>query len=137
MLLLLVAVVVVLDACGSQPTGTGSGQRPAAKAVPKSGSDEVDLDPAAIAKARTKAGTKGPESGGGGRPQVVVAVPPGMAKEQESLTPSRRSRINRAKEDAQIRKDLAEFRKFLSTIPPASGRTAEVTPQGQAAVPFD
>jgi cell wall-associated NlpC family hydrolase len=135
-LLLLVAAVVVLAACGSQPAGTGSGQRPAAKAVAKPGSDEVDLDPAAIAKARAKAG-KGSESGGGGRPQVVVAVAPGMAKEQESLTPSRRSRINRAKEDAQIRKDLAEFRKFLSTIPPASGRTAEVTPQGQAAVPFD
>jgi cell wall-associated NlpC family hydrolase len=100
------------------------------------GGGEVDLDPAAIAKARAKAGSKGTSSGSGGRPQVVVAVPPGMASEQESLKPSRRSEADRAKQDAQIRKDLAEFRKYLSTIPPASGDHAEVTPQGQAAVPF-
>jgi cell wall-associated NlpC family hydrolase len=97
----------------------------------------VDLNPAAIAKARAKARSQSTDSGHGGRPQVVVAVPPGMASEDESLQPSRRSRINRAKEDAQVRKDLEEFRKYLATIPPASGNRAEVTPQGQAAVPFD
>jgi cell wall-associated NlpC family hydrolase len=120
--------------CGSQPAaGTSTSQR----AANRSGSDEVDLDPAAIAKARAKAGAKSSaDASGGGRPQVVVAVPPGMASEQQSFQPSKRSQVNRAKEDAQIRKDLTEFRKFLSTIPPASGERAEVTPEGQAAVPF-
>ncbi|HET9041351.1 MAG TPA: hypothetical protein VFN40_14325, partial [Gemmatimonadales bacterium] len=120
--------------CGSQAGGNGGGGQGADHQSTRG--DEVDLDPAAIAKERAKAGSKGNDSGGGSRAQVVVAVPPGMASEQQSLRPSKRSQINRAKEDAQIRKDLAEFRKFLSTIPPASGNRAEVTPEGQAAVPF-
>jgi hypothetical protein len=129
----------VLSACGSQSArggSTGSGPRPAASSG--SHGDEVNLDPAAIAKARAKAQSSGGSpSGSGGRPQVVVAVPPGMASEPQSLKPSRRREIDRAKEDAQIRKDLATFRKYLATIPPAAGNRAEVTPQGQAAVPFD
>jgi hypothetical protein len=129
----------VLSACGSQSSGgasTASGHRPAASSG--SHGDEVDLDPAAIAKARAKAQSSGgSQSSSGGRPQVVVAVPPGMASEPQSLRPSRRREIDRAKEDAQIRKDLATFRKYLATIPPAAGNRAEVTPQGQAAVPFD
>jgi cell wall-associated NlpC family hydrolase len=135
-----IAAAVVLGACGSQAGGGSGGGAGSAKAVSAhdgSRSNEVDLDPAAIAKARAKAGSKASASSGGRRPQVVVAVPPGMASEQESLSPSRRSQVNRAKEDAQIRKDLAEFRKYLATIPPASGSHAEVTAQGQAAVPFD
>jgi cell wall-associated NlpC family hydrolase len=127
-----IAAAVVLASCASQ-AGGGT----AAKSHSGSRGEEVDLNPAAIAKARAKARSQPTGSGPGGRPQVVVAVPPGMASEDESLQPSRRSRINRAKEDAQIRKDLEEFRKYLATIPPASGNRAEVTPQGQAAVPFD
>jgi hypothetical protein len=127
---------IVLSACGSQARGIGSGSRTAAQH--SSGGGEVDLDPAAIAKARAKAGSsKASDHAGGGRPQVVVAVPPGMASEPESLKPSARRERDRAKEDAQIRRDLAEFRKYLATIPPASGQRAEVTPQGQAAVPFN
>jgi cell wall-associated NlpC family hydrolase len=135
--LVLIAAAAALSACGSQSggTGTGSGQRPVPASASRS--DEVDLDPAAIAKARAKAGAKSSDSGGGSHAQVVVAVPPGMASEPQSLKPSRRREIDRAKEDAQIRKDLAEFRKYLATIPPAAGNRAEVTPQGQAAVPFD
>ena len=67
---------------------------------------------------------------------MVVAVPPGMASEAESLQPSKRSQVDRAKADAQIRRDLTEFRRYLTTIPPASADRAEVTPEGQAAVPF-
>jgi cell wall-associated NlpC family hydrolase len=125
-----------LSACGSQAGGgVASGQRPAASSGSRS--DEVDLDPAAIAKARAKARSTSGSDATGGRPQVVVAVPPGMASEPQSLRPSRRREIDRAKEDAQIRRDLVKFRKFLATIPPAAGNRAEVTPEGQAAVPFD
>jgi cell wall-associated NlpC family hydrolase len=117
--------------CGSQSDG---GSRNASH--DSSRGQEVDLDPAAIAKARGKARSENADAGGGSRAKVVVAVPPGMASESQSLQPSRRSQLSRAKEDAQIRKDLAEFRKYLSSIPPASGDRAEVTPEGQAAVPF-
>ena len=129
LLLLLLAVA----GCGSEPTAGGTTSQ---RASSRSSGDEVDLDPAAIAKARAKAGSQSSEAESGSRAKVVVAVPPGMASEQQSLTPSRHSQVNRAKEDAQIEKDLAEFRKFLATIPPASGDRAEVTPEGQAAVPF-
>jgi hypothetical protein len=129
-LLVVIAGAAALGGCGSQ---AGGGPQTAAKVSTRG--DEVDLDPAAIAKERGKAG-KESDSSSGGRPQVVVAVPPGMASEQESLQPSKHSQINRAKVDAQLRKDLTEFRKYLSTIPPASGDRAEVTPEGQAAVPF-
>lgn len=135
-LLVVVFTAGVLSACGTQSAGTRSGQRPSASSG--SHGDEVNLDPAAIAKARAKAGSSaGSQSGSGGRPQVVVAVPPGMASEPQSLKPSRRRELDRAKEDAQIRKDLATFRKYLSTIPPSASNRAEVTPQGQAAAPFD
>jgi cell wall-associated NlpC family hydrolase len=125
-------LLLVVAGCGSQRVGTSTSER----ASSHSSGDEVDLDPAAIAKERAKAGSQSSDSVGGSHAKVVVAVPPGMASEPQSLTPSRRSRINRAKADAQIEKDLAEFRKFLATIPPASGDRAEVTPEGQAAVPF-
>ena len=138
-LLAVIAASGVLGGCGSQAGGGDRGGGGAARGTSHDGSrsDEVNLDPAAIAKARAKARSKTPTSSGGRRPQVVVAVPPGMASEQESLSPTHRSQVNRVKEDAQIRKDLATFRKYLATIPPASGSRAEVTPEGQAAVPFD
>ena len=126
-------VLLAVAGCGSEPTAGGTTSQ---RASSRSSGDEVDLDPAAIAKARAKARLQNSEADGGSHAKVVVAVPPGMASEQQSLTPSRRSQVNRAKEDAQIEKDLAEFRKFLATIPPASGDRAEVTPEGQAAVPF-
>ena len=128
-----VLLLLAVAGCGSEPTAVGT---TAQRASSRSSGDEVDLDPAAIAKARAKAGSQSSEAESGSRAKVVVAVPPGMASEQQSLTPSRHSQVNRAKEDAQIEKDLAEFRKFLATIPPASGDRAEVTPEGQAAVPF-
>jgi cell wall-associated NlpC family hydrolase len=132
--LLLLLGALGLTACGAQPVH-GSGTSSASS--DSSHGNEVNLDPAAVAKARAKAAKTAARSGDGSRPQVVVAVPPGMASEPQSLQPSRRSQINRAKEDAQIRKDLTEFRKFLATIPPASGQRAEVTAEGQAAVPFN
>ena len=128
-----VLLLLAVAGCGSEPTAGGTTSQ---RASSRSSGDEVDLDPAAIAKARAKAGSQSSEAESGSRAKVVVAVPPGMASEQQSLTPSRHSQVNRAKEDAQIEKDLAEFRKFLATIPPASGDRAEVTPEGQAAVPF-
>ncbi len=122
--------MAVLGGCSSQ---AGGGSQTASKA--STHGVEVDLDPAAIAKERGRAGTE-PASSSGGRPQVVVAVPPGMASEQSRCSPRSAARSTGRRADAQIRKDLAEFRKYLSTIPPASGDRAEVTPEGQAAVPF-
>ena len=132
---MLLALGGLLGACGSQSRGSGSGSRQAVHDGQRA--NEVDLDPTAIAKERAKVAGKAPKADGGAHAQVVVAVPPGQASEQESLKPSHRSQVNRAEEDAQIRRDLAEFRKFLATIPPAAGDRAEVTPEGQAAVPFD
>jgi cell wall-associated NlpC family hydrolase len=100
-----------------------------------SGGEEVDLDPAAIAKNRGS--VKAPTTTqSGSRPQVVVALPPGEAiTERDQQRPPPKG-LTREEADAQIEKDLKEFRKFLATIPPASGDRAEVTPDGRAAVPF-
>jgi cell wall-associated NlpC family hydrolase len=134
LLLLLVAGAIGMLGCGSQEPASPT--HAAVRTDEVSPPDEVDLDPSAIAKARAKAGKSAVDGSDGSRAQVVVAVPPGQAKEEESLRPTKRSQISRAEADAQIKKDLAEFRKYLSTIPPASGDRAEVTPDGQAAVPF-
>jgi hypothetical protein len=128
-----IAAVVVLAGCG-EVERDGTAPRVGGGAAPGA---EVDLDPSAIARGRAKAladDAKG--ATGGRRPQVVVAVPPGYASEEQSLTPTKSSQRSRAQVDAQIEKDLKQFRKFLATIPPARGDVAEVTPQGQAAVPF-
>ena len=109
-----------MSACGSQ---AGGATRPSSDRGGRG--EEVDLDPSAIAKARARAGSGSSRSSGGGRPHVVVAVPPGMASEDQSLQPSRRSQVNRAKEDAQIRKDLAEFRAVVATVVQAANEIAK------------
>jgi cell wall-associated NlpC family hydrolase len=126
----LVGAGVVLTAGG----GAGAGSPLQAAAGGRAG-QEVDLDPAAIARARPKA-VGGATSAGGARPQLVVAVPPGGASEQPApSTPSGGGA--RAQTDAQIERDLAEFRKYLATIPPTTGKRAEVISTGEAAAPFD
>jgi cell wall-associated NlpC family hydrolase len=128
--LIFVVVGAGLAACGSTPaTSRDSGQQGSQSG---GGGGEVNLDPAAIAKERSKA--KSSDSGGSSRAQVVVAVPPGMASEQPA--PSSHSRT-RAPTDAQIERDLSQFRKYLATIPPALGKRAEVISTGEAAAPFD
>jgi hypothetical protein len=67
---------------------------------------------------------------------LVVAVPPGGATEQPA-PPTSRSESARAQTDAQIERDLSEFRKYLATIPPTTGKRAEVISTGEAAAPFD
>ncbi|MEA2494542.1 MAG: hypothetical protein QOJ29_2453 [Thermoleophilaceae bacterium] len=133
------AVVVVIGAGVVLTAGSG-GRGPgaqSARAVARGGlaGEEVNLDPTAIAKERGKAGKSSSAQSGGTRARVVVAVPPGSASEQERAP--RSSSRSRAATDAEIERDLSEFRKYLATIPPASGDRAEVTPQGQAAVPFN
>ena len=98
------------------------------------GGEEVNLDPSAIAKERAKAGSAGSSADDGSHAQVVVAVPPGSANDEPA--PSSNSH-SRAPTDAQIQRDLAEFRKYLATIPPTTGKTAEVISTGEAAAPFD
>jgi hypothetical protein len=65
---------------------------------------------------------------------VVVAVPPGMASEEPAPTSHKRSR---APTDEEIKRDLEEFRKYLATIPPTTGKHAEVISTGEAAAPFN
>jgi cell wall-associated NlpC family hydrolase len=126
-----ILLVVAAAGCGSQ-----AGGGPVAKKAPQG--DEVDLDPAAIARERLARGQPPAPPVKGARPQVVVAVRPGeAAAEEPPPTSSNGRRLSRAEVDAQIRRDLVEFRKYLATIPPSSGDRAEVTPEGQAAVPFD
>ncbi len=97
---------------------------------------EVDLDPTAIARNRGKTKSAGASSSGGSRPQLVVAVPPGSATEEPAPVSSSKGG-GRAQTDAQIERDLAEFRKYLATIPPTTGKRAEVISSGEAAAPFD
>ena len=97
------------------------------------GGEEVNLDPAAIAKERAKARSDGSPQNGGSRPQVVVAVPPGMASEAPAPSSGKRSR---PPTDEEIKRDLESFRKYLATIPPTTGRHAEVLSTGEAAAPF-
>jgi cell wall-associated NlpC family hydrolase len=129
---LLVVAGAALSACGSTPATSGDSGRPGSQ--DSGGGTDVNLDPAAIAKARSKAASKQSDSSGGSRAQVVVAVAPGMASEQPAPSSNARSR---APTDAEIERDLAQFRKYLATIPPAVGKRAEVISTGEAAAPFD
>ena len=129
-----VAVAIALGACGTTTgSGSGGGGRQAADRQRGGGGGEVDLDPAAIAKARAHAGAKD-EGSANSRAQVVVAVPPGMGSEEPAPSSGKRTR---APTDAEIERDLAQFRKYLATIPPAVGKRAEVISTGEAAAPFD
>jgi cell wall-associated NlpC family hydrolase len=116
--------------------GGGGGAVAPIKAVASGGraGEEVDLDPAAIARERGKAKNRSAPSSGA-RPQLVVAVPPGSASDEPASAPSGKGA--RAQTDAQIERDLAEFRKYLATIPPTTGKRAEVISSGEAAAPFD
>jgi hypothetical protein len=130
------AAVLALAAAGLVLTAGGGGGRAGSEIRAAAGAgQEVDLDPAAIARARPKA-VSGATSASGARPQLVVAVPPGSASEQPVPSTSRSSSA-RAQTDAQIERDLAEFRKYLATIPPTTGKRAEVISTGEAAAPFD
>jgi hypothetical protein len=133
------AAVLALVGAVIALTGGGAGGRAASplRAVVGAGQagQEVDLDPAVIARERAKAGS-GATSAAGARPQLVVAVPPGGASDQPAPSTPRGSSA-RAQTDAQIERDLAEFRKYLATIPPTTGKRAEVISTGEAAAPFD
>jgi hypothetical protein len=130
------AAVLALVGAGLVLTAGGGGGRAGSAIRAAAGAgQEVDLDPAAIARERSKAASGAP-SASGARPQLVVAVPPGSASEQPAPSTSRSSSA-RAQTDAQIERDLAEFRKYLATIPPTTGKRAEVISTGEAAAPFD
>lgn len=126
-------VVLVLAAIGLGASGGPDSIVHAVRAAaPGGGGDQVSLDPTAIAKARSKAGAA-TDSQGGGHAQVVVAVPPGQASD----TPAPSSSNSHAPSDAQIQRDLAEFRKYLATIPPTTGAHAAVISSGEASAPFN
>lgn len=125
----LIAALLVLSAGGGSDSpvavvrAAATGQRPG---------QSVDLDPAAIAKEHGK--HKPAQAGGTTRAQVVVALPPGSGAPNSQPVHVSRSG---APTDAQIQRDLAQFRKYLATIPPSTGRRAEVISTGEAAAPFD
>jgi hypothetical protein len=128
--LVVAGVAVIVSGAGGQGVADGITR----VASGGGGGDEVNLDPAAIARDRAKSKkTSAPSSGG--RPQLVVAVPPGSAADQPASSP--RGESARAQTDAQIERDLAEFRKYLATIPPTTGKRAAVISTGEAAAPFD
>src|SRR5690349_20866290 len=131
--LALIGVGVVLTTGRSSPRVTGA--VPAAATTAEKG-QEVNLDPTAIAKARARAGSGVLQTGSGGhRPQLVVAVAPGMADDQPAPTTSHSSA--HAPSDAEIERDLQQFRKYLATVPPTPSDRAAVTSSGDAAAPFN
>jgi cell wall-associated NlpC family hydrolase len=115
--------------------GSGDAVRAVRSAAPGAGGgQEVNLDPAAIAKSRAKASASDSAPAGGSHAQIVVAVPPGSASEEPAPSPGSNSR---APSDAQVQRDLDQFRKYLATIPPTTGQRASVISTGEAAAPFD
>ena len=113
--------------------GAGGIAAPVKAVTGQGGGEEVNLDPAAIARERSKVKQDG--SAAGSRAQVVVAVPPGFGADEPAPAPTGKGA--RAETDAQIEADLAEFRKYLATIPPTTGKRAAVISSGEAAAPFD
>ena len=138
---IVVGAVAVLVVAGAAIAVLGGGSKSVTKPIKAvagaPAGEEVDLDPAAIARDRGKAGSGGTTSSSspGSRPQLVVAVPPGSASEEPAPVSS--SEGARAQTDAQIERDLEEFRKYLATIPPTTGKRAEVISSGEAAAPFE
>jgi cell wall-associated NlpC family hydrolase len=128
---------LIVVGAGIALTSGGSKRAVSATATPASAptspGEEVDLDPAAIAKERSKLPANAQSGAAGAHPQVVTAVPPGQASEQPQVSKSH----SRPPTDAEIERDLAEFRKYLATIPPTTGKRAEVISTGEAAAPFD
>jgi cell wall-associated NlpC family hydrolase len=126
----LLLVVAALAACGEGTPASGPDAGSRAKSA-----GEVSLDPALIARERSKAKT--PDQAASTRAQVVNAVPPGQAAEAEVLGSSSKGDTARAQTDDQIRRDLKLFQTYLSTIPPATGKVAKVISSGEAMAPFD
>ena len=135
---IVVAAIVAVAALGAVFVAAGGSDSPTrvVKAIrPGPKAQEVDLDPAAIAQARHSAKA---QIGGGSRSraQVVRAVPPGEASIPDTPKATSRSASARAQTDAEIERDLESFRKYLATIPPTTGKRAEVISSGEAAAPF-
>jgi len=131
----LVVIGVGLAMASRGSGGAASAVRSVAPLPAKSGGEEVNLDPAAIAKERGKV-KSGSSDAGPSHAQVVVAVPPGSGTADDAQPVSHTSN-SRAPSDAQIERDLARFRKYLATIPPSTGDHAEVISTGEAAAPFN
>lgn len=128
--LALAAVALVACGCGQTPTSIGGHQQR------KDSGQEVNLDPSQLGRERSAARARLSQDARGAHPQVVVAVRPGDASVPDP-TPKSSGTSSRIESDAQIRKDLEGFRKYLATIPPTTGKRAEVISSGEAAAPFD
>jgi hypothetical protein len=130
------AATAALIGAGALVVALGGGGSSVERVLPAKSrkAQEVDLDPGALARARKSLSAAGDNAGG--HPRVVVAVPPGQASEPERA-PSSRSSAERAQTDKQIENDLELFRKYLATIPPTTGKQAEVISSGEAAAPFN
>jgi cell wall-associated NlpC family hydrolase len=115
--------------------GGGSDASGVATSAKSSSGEEVNLNPALLARARKSVKSAGSTSDGS-HPQVVVPLTPGEAPALPEKQPSSKGGA-RAQTDAQIRADLATFRSYLSTIPPTTGKRAEVISSGEAAAPFN
>ena len=100
-----VAAVPIAGAAALALNGDGTVSH-VIRGTPKA--QDVNLDPAAVAKARRSVRAAGDA---GGHAQVVVAVPPGQASAPEP-TPSTHSHA-RAQTDAEVQQELSLFRRPL------------------------
>ena len=70
------------------------------------------------------------------RPKIAVALPPGQAPPVDASS-STGTAVSQPASDAQVRKELALFRKHLSTFSAARGPIPQVRSDGTAVAPLD
>jgi cell wall-associated NlpC family hydrolase len=121
-----VSVVAIASAGGSKSTAD------AAKPAKKVDVPTASIDPNARDSASAEAGS---------RARVAVAVAPGddapaTVDPVQSSGKGADAKQERAASDAEVRQELAEFRKYLATQSPAvGGPVAKVLPDGSAIAP--
>jgi cell wall-associated NlpC family hydrolase len=133
----LAAVCAALVLAALSMLGGGPGARPAATAATASGAAAVPTA-TAVPPAQATPGSKGGPATLRSHPQIVVAVPPGQAPQPDAGTTSTAtSSTARAPSDAQVRSELALFRRHLQTFSGARGPVPQVKPDGTAVAPLD
>jgi cell wall-associated NlpC family hydrolase len=112
----------------------GDGRAPAATAA-VAASPAAATPTAEVPEAKAK---KAPEPGPlKSHPKVVVAVPPGQAPPVDPATTPSSNSVSRPQSDAEIRNELAAFRKHLTGYGAARGPVPEVRSDGTAVAPLE
>jgi cell wall-associated NlpC family hydrolase len=113
--------------------GGGHGSRTAATAADTRAPATPAVQPVPVAKAK-QAPDPGPLKS---HPKVVVAVPPGQAPQVDPASTPSTSSGAQAPSDAEVRSELAGFRKHLTGYGVARGAVPEVRSDGTAVAPLD